>query len=165
MADPREIVTRKTELHHAFSRVSEGHEGIVAAEQNLCSGDQACERRNRRSIGRTCNIVIKTLELVLDAVGRLLCDVLGTVLVHTTEQHWHVSPRVRKDETNVLESRKCTGKEQVRDCSSGLLRNFNQHRRDIGQQCSTTRRRCGMHKYHGLAAVEFLKNRFVIRMS
>src|SRR6266568_8184424 len=104
---------------------------MVAAEQNLCGRHQTCECRNRWSIGCTRNIVIKTLELVLDTVGRLLGDVLRAVLVHTTKQHWHVSPRVGEDETNVLEFRQCTGKKQIRDCPSGILRNFNQYRRDI----------------------------------
>src|SRR5437016_4733361 len=138
---------------------------MVAAEQNLCGRHQACECRNRWSIGRTRNIVIKTLELILDAVGRLLRDLLRAVLVHTAEQHGHVSPRVGEDETNVLESRKCTCKKQVRYCPSGILRNFNQYRGDIRQQSSTTQRRRGMNKHDGLASVELLKNRFVVRVS
>ncbi len=49
-ANSLEIACRKAELHHAFSRLGEGDEGIVAAEQNLCSRDETRECRNRRSI-------------------------------------------------------------------------------------------------------------------
>jgi hypothetical protein len=41
---------------------------MVAAEQNLRGRHQTCECGNRSSIGRTRNIVIKALELILDAV-------------------------------------------------------------------------------------------------
>ena len=42
-ADALEIVCRKTELHDTFSGFSEGDEGIVAAEQNLCGWDETRE--------------------------------------------------------------------------------------------------------------------------
>src|SRR5260370_9540749 len=105
-ADEPEFVRRKTELRHAFSRLGEGDERIVAAEQNLCGWDETRECRNRWSIGSASNIVMKAFEFVFDAVGRLLGDVLRAVLVHTTEQHWHVSARVGEDETTVLEPRR-----------------------------------------------------------
>jgi hypothetical protein len=40
-ANPLEIAFRKAELHQAFSCLGEGHERIVAVEQNLCGWDEA----------------------------------------------------------------------------------------------------------------------------
>src|SRR5260370_23038218 len=160
-----EIVRRKSELHHAFSRLGWGDKRMVAAEQNLRGWDETRECRNRRSVGSTGDIVVETFEFVFNSVGCDFSNVLGPVLEHTAEQHWHVSARVGEDETNVLESRKRTGKKQIRDCPSGILWNFNEYWGDIRQQCSTAQRRCRMHEHDGLTSVELLKDRLVTRVS
>src|SRR5260370_21888538 len=81
-----EIVRRKSELHHAFSRLGWGDKRMVAAEQNLRGWDETRECRNRRSVGSTGDIVVETFEFVL-----------GPYWVHTTEHHRHVSARMGKD--------------------------------------------------------------------
>lgn len=149
-------------MRHTFGRVSQWHEGIVAAEENLCGGDEARERRDGRFIGGASNIVIKAFEFVFDSVGSFLGDVLGAVLVHTTEQHWRVSARVRKDEANVLEFRKGAGKKQIGDSAGGILRNLNEYGGNIREECSTTLRGRGVDEHDGFAPVEFLKDRLVI---
>lgn len=98
-ANPFQIVCGEPNLAHTFSSLTQGNERVVTAKQNLRGGDQARQRRNRRSICRTRNIVMKSPEFIFDSIGRLLCNVLGPVLVHTSKQHGHVSARVRKDES------------------------------------------------------------------
>ena len=152
-ADALEIACRKAELPNAFSRFGEGHEGIIAAEKNLRGWDQTLECRNSWSIGSTGDIVIVAFEFVFDSVGCLFGDILGTILVHATQQHRHIAGRVGKDEPNVLESRKCSGKQKIRNRSSGILWDFNEYGRNIGQQCSTAQWCCRVHKHDGLAPV------------
>jgi len=155
-ADSLEIVHRKTELHNAFSRFGEGYEGIIAAKQDLCGRDQTLECRNRWSIGSTGDIATVAFQLVFDSVGCLFGDILGTILVHATQRHRHVAARVGKDEPNVLESRKCSGKQQIRNRPSGILWDFNEYGRNIRQQCSTAQRCCRMYKHNGFAAARAL---------
>ncbi len=85
--------------------------------------------------------------------------------MHTTKQHRHVSARVTGDETNVLEFRKGTCKKQVRDSAGGLLWNLNEYGGDIGQQCSAAQCCRRVYEHDGLAPVEFLKDRLIIKMS
>src|SRR5207244_1380512 len=85
VADELAISCRKTDLHHAFSRLGERHERIVAAEENMRRWDETRERRNRWSIGRAGDIVIEAVDLIVDSVGCLFGNVLGSILVHTTE--------------------------------------------------------------------------------
>ena len=106
-ADALEIVCRKTELHNAFSRFGEGHEGIIAAKQDLCGWDQTLECCNRWSIGSTGDIVIVAFQFVFDSVGCLFGDALRRILLHTAHNHRHISARVGKDEANVVKFRKC----------------------------------------------------------
>src|SRR5262249_43592178 len=122
-----EIIFGEADLSHAFSRVRERHEGIVAAKQNLRGGDKTGECRNRRSIGSASDVVIKAFQFVLDSVWCFLSDVLRAVLVHTTQQHGNISSRVRKDEANVREFCKGTCKKQICDSAGGILRNLNEY--------------------------------------
>lgn len=70
-----------------------------------------------------------------------------------------------EDETNVPESRKGTCKKQIRDGAGGLLWNLNEYWGDIGQQCSAAQCCRRVYEHDGLAPVEFLKDRLIIRMS
>src|SRR5436305_7783458 len=93
-ANPLEIARRKTELHHAFSRLGKGDERIVTAEQNLCGRDKTRQCRDRRPIGSTGDIVVQAFEFVFDSVGYLFGDILGSILVHAAKHHRHVATRV-----------------------------------------------------------------------
>src|SRR5258708_521615 len=103
----------------------------------MCHWNETCERGNRWPISGTSDVVIEAFEFVLDPIGRLLADVLGTILVHTAQQHRHVSARVCEDELNGFEFRKRARKKQVGHRPGSILWNLNKHGGDISHQCST----------------------------
>ena len=99
------IVCRKPEPPNPFSHFGEGHEGIVAVEQNLCGWDETRECCNRWSVGSIGDIVMVAFELYSIPLCVISAMFLGP--------YWCVRPSsigtlpgAGKDETNVPESRK-----------------------------------------------------------
>src|SRR5437870_1454516 len=98
----------------------------------MCHRNETGECGNGRSMGCACDVTVVPRELIFDTVRHLFSETLGSVLDHAVEYHGHGSTSMRKDETNILESRKRTGEQQAYHGPGGVVRHLGHDGWDTG---------------------------------
>src|SRR5689334_11236564 len=123
-ADRIDLLRTKAERAHPVHSVADRNIWVVAAEQNLRSGNEISECRKGRPKGGSCDIVVEAPQLMLHAVRCVCGEVRRTVMSDAAGHHRQGASGMCEDELDIWIAAQCAGDQEIDDRAGRILRDL-----------------------------------------